>query len=45
MDFNAIINPIIEFFSTGVGQIIAQWARVIFDLIYPANADAPVIQG
>ncbi|WP_169816480.1 hypothetical protein [Corynebacterium crudilactis] len=40
MDFNAIINPIIEFFSTDLGAIFAQVGRVLFDLLFPANTDA-----
>ncbi|WP_269431752.1 hypothetical protein [Corynebacterium deserti] len=43
MDFNTIINPIIEFFSTDIGAIIAQFSRVLFDFLYPANADAAAV--
>ncbi|WP_293952098.1 hypothetical protein [uncultured Corynebacterium sp.] len=45
MDFNVIINPIIEFLNTGTGQLSSEVGRVIFDLLYPANADAPSIEG
>lgn len=44
MDFNVIINPILEFLATDLGMLSADIGRVIFDLLYPANADAPVIE-
>ncbi|AGN20474.1 hypothetical protein YH66_14770 [[Brevibacterium] flavum] len=43
MDFNAIINPIIEFFSTDLGAVIAQISRTLFDLLFPSNTDAAVV--
>ncbi|AGG67908.1 hypothetical protein [Corynebacterium callunae] len=45
MDFNLLINPIIEFFATDLGAIVAQVGRTIFDFLFPANADAPVVNG
>ncbi|NMB23609.1 hypothetical protein [Corynebacterium gallinarum] len=44
MDFNVIINPILEFLATDLGMLSSDIGRVIFDLLYPANADAPVIE-
>ncbi|MFP7366570.1 hypothetical protein SFC07_12480 [Corynebacterium callunae] len=41
MDFNLLINPIIEFFATDLGAIFAQIGRALFDFLFPANADAP----
>ena len=38
MDFNAIIEPAIKFFSTGIGAMIAEFARAIYNALYPANA-------
>ncbi|BAU97311.1 hypothetical protein N24_3049 [Corynebacterium suranareeae] len=43
MDFNVIINPIIEFFSTDFGAMVAQIGRTLFDLLFPANTDAAVV--
>ncbi|WBT08656.1 hypothetical protein PAB09_12475 [Corynebacterium sp. SCR221107] len=40
MDINAILNPILEFFSTGVGAMIADFLKVVYALLYPANAEA-----
>ena len=40
MDFNAIIEPAIKFFSTGIGAMIAEFARAIYNALYPANAGA-----
>lgn len=32
--------PIIDFFSHGIGQIIANVMRVLYGLFYPSNAEA-----
>lgn len=40
MDINAILNPILEFFSAGVGAMIADFVKVVYALLYPANAEA-----
>ena len=44
MDFNAIIEPAIKFFSTGIGAMIADFARAIYNALYPANAGAATTQ-
>ncbi len=40
MDFNALLEPVIQFFSTGIGEIIANIAKVFYAVLFPANADA-----
>lgn len=40
MDFNAIITPILEFFSTGVGKVIADILKALYNVFFPANAPA-----
>ncbi|WP_197079705.1 hypothetical protein [Corynebacterium kalinowskii] len=40
MDINSIMTPVLDFFSHGIGEIIANVMRVIYALIYPANAEA-----
>ncbi|MCS4536478.1 hypothetical protein [Corynebacterium sp. HS2168-gen11] len=40
MDFNAIITPILEFFSTGVGKLIAGIFKALYSVFFPANAPA-----
>ncbi|MDY5785021.1 MULTISPECIES: hypothetical protein [unclassified Corynebacterium] len=40
MDLAAILEPMITFFSEGIGAIIADIARAIYAVLYPANADA-----
>lgn len=40
MDINSIMMPIIDFFSHGIGQIIANVMRVLYGLFYPSNAEA-----
>lgn len=45
MNFDEILAPLIEFFSEGIGAIIAQVGEFLYDLLYPSNADAatPVV--
>lgn len=39
MDLNAIMNSIVDFFTTDLGKMLAQAFRVIFDFLYPPNAE------
>ncbi|MFI5505718.1 hypothetical protein ACFLIN_10340 [Corynebacterium kutscheri] len=34
------MNPILEFFSTGIGKVIADVLKVIYTILYPSNADS-----
>lgn len=43
MDFNAIINPVLEFFSEGIGEVIANILKALYAVLYPANSDAATI--
>lgn len=38
MNLDDTLAPFLAFFSDGIGAVIAQVARVIFDLLYPANS-------
>ncbi|GAA1472953.1 hypothetical protein P4N68_05630 [Corynebacterium felinum] len=40
MDINAMIEPILKFFSEGIGAVIASIAKAIYQALYPANAPA-----
>lgn len=40
MDFNAILAPVVEFFSDGIGAIIADFFEILYNIFYPANAEA-----
>ncbi|QMV84119.1 hypothetical protein HW450_06920 [Corynebacterium hindlerae] len=40
MDINSIMGPIVDFFTHGIGQIIANVMRVIYSIFYPSNAEA-----
>lgn len=40
MDFNAIIEPAMKFFSTGFGALIADFVKALYYTLYPANAGA-----
>lgn len=45
MNFEEILAPVIEFFSDGIGAIIASIGEVLYNLSYPSNADpaSPVV--
>ncbi|SDS76492.1 hypothetical protein [Corynebacterium timonense] len=40
MDFAALLEPLIRFFSEGIGKVIADVARALYAILYPANAEA-----
>ncbi|QPK79052.1 hypothetical protein G7Y31_11240 [Corynebacterium lizhenjunii] len=40
MDFNALLEPLINFFSHGIGAVIAQIGQFLYGLLYPSNAEA-----
>ncbi|WP_291313874.1 hypothetical protein [Corynebacterium sp. UBA2622] len=40
MDFNAILEPVIKFFSEGIGKVIADVLRTVYEFLYPSNAPA-----
>ncbi|MEY8210022.1 hypothetical protein [Corynebacterium sp. MNWGS58] len=40
MDFNALLEPIINFFKSDQGLMSSQIFHSIFQLLYPANSEA-----
>ena len=40
MDFNSILAPVIDFFSNGIGAVIRDIAVTLYNVLFPANADA-----
>ena len=40
MDLNAILDPIVAFFSEGIGKIISDVLRTLYSVFYPANSEA-----
>ncbi len=40
MNFDAILAPIIEFFSHGIGATIARVGETIYNFLFPSNADS-----
>ncbi|WP_293771613.1 hypothetical protein [uncultured Corynebacterium sp.] len=40
MDFNALLEPFIAFFSDGIGAVIAQVAEALYHILFPANSEA-----
>lgn len=40
MDLGTLIEPILAFFSQGVGKAIADALKFLYQLLYPANAPA-----
>lgn len=41
MDLSFLITPLLDFLNTDLGQSSSHWGRIVFDFLYPANADAP----
>lgn len=44
MNFDEILAPVIDFFSDGIGAVIAGIAEFLYELLFPSNADpaAPI---
>lgn len=40
MDFNALLEPIVAFFSDGIGAVIARIGEFFYNVFFPANAEA-----
>lgn len=40
MDLGALLEPMLAFFSDGIGKVIADVLRAIYEVLFPANADA-----
>ncbi|WP_169747267.1 hypothetical protein [Corynebacterium epidermidicanis] len=43
MDINSLMAPLVEFSSTGIGQILANVMQVIYAILYPSNAPAAAL--
>lgn len=39
MDFDALLNQATNFSSEGIGSILADLGRILYNLLYPANSD------
>lgn len=44
MDLGALVEPLVAFFSQGVGKAIMDTLTVIYELLFPANAPAATPQ-
>lgn len=40
MNFDALLAPVIDFFSTGIGQVIRNIAEFLYSIFSPSNAEA-----
>lgn len=40
MDLGALVEPLMGFFSQGIGKAIADALTLFYNLLYPANAPA-----
>lgn len=40
MNFDAILEPAIAFSSDGIGAVLAELAKALYHVLYPANAEA-----
>ncbi|CCE55000.1 hypothetical protein [Corynebacterium casei] len=43
MDFNALLEPAIQFSSEGIGAQLAKAGEFLYMLLYPSNAEGAVI--
>ncbi|EIK55399.1 hypothetical protein ACQXZL_04405 [Corynebacterium diphtheriae] len=44
MNIDAIVNPLMDFFSHGIGQVIARVLQFLYTFMYPSNAPAATRQ-
>lgn len=40
MDLNSLLEPVIAFFSDGIGAVIRDVLVALYEILYPANAEA-----
>ncbi|WCZ39866.1 hypothetical protein [Corynebacterium jeddahense] len=40
MDLSALIEPVVAFFSQGIGKTIADVLTLVYEVLFPANAPA-----
>lgn len=40
MDFNALLEPFVAFFSDGIGAVIARIGEFFYSVFFPANSEA-----
>ncbi|MCG7279658.1 MULTISPECIES: hypothetical protein [Corynebacterium] len=40
MDIGAMLDPLVQFFSGGIGKSIADVMTFLYELFFPANAEA-----
>ena len=43
MNIDATLEVLTKFFSEGFGRMVADFLRIVFDFLYPANAEAASI--
>lgn len=44
MNFGALVEPLVAFFSDGIGKTIMDVLSVIYQVLFPANAPAATPQ-
>lgn len=40
MNLDAILQPVIDFFSEGIGAVLRDIAEAVYMFLFPANAEA-----
>lgn len=40
MDLASLVDPLVGFFSNGIGKVIMDVLTFLYELLYPANAPA-----
>lgn len=44
MDLGALVEPLVAFFSQGIGKQVLDFLSVIYEVLFPANAPAATPQ-
>lgn len=43
MDFNSLIEPVVAFFSEGIGAVIRTVLEFVYTVMFPSNSEAATI--
>ena len=43
MDFNSLIEPVVAFFSEGIGAVIRTVLEFVYTVMFPSNSEAATV--
>ncbi|MDK8496564.1 hypothetical protein [Corynebacterium marquesiae] len=43
MDFNSLIEPVVAFFSEGIGAVIRNVLEFVYTVMFPSNSEAATV--